>query len=42
MHINLRGLLNAKTILEEEKQWYYLNQVHAFPKSISQKVNVIT
>ena len=35
--IKLRGLFNAKDILEEEKQWYYLTYswrdkgVHAFP-----------
>ena len=46
-HINHRGLLNAKAIILEEQQWYYLtnNQgdkgVHTFPKGISSKVNVI-
>ena len=46
-HINLRGLFNAKTIFVEEQQRYYLIRslwdkgVHAFPKGIKSKVNVI-
>ena len=46
-YINLRGLFNAKVILEEEQQWYYLihnwgdKGVHALPtKGISPKVNI--
>ena len=40
-------IFNAKAILIKEEQWYYLthswkdNGVHAFPKVISLKVNVI-
>ena len=40
-------LFNAKTILLEEQQWYYLTHswedkgVHTFPKGICPKVNVI-
>ena len=46
-HMNLHGLFNAKAILVEEKQWYYLTHiwiskgVHAFLKIISLKMNVI-
>ena len=46
-HINLLGLLNAKTIPVEEQLWYYFThccwdlRVHAFPKSMSPKVKVI-
>ena len=46
-NINLHGLFNAKAILVEQHQRYYLTdnwrdkRVHAFPKSISPKVNVI-
>ena len=41
-------LFNAKSILLEEQQWYYLTHswedkgVHTFPKGICPKVNVIT
>ena len=44
--INLPGLFNAKKILVEGQQWYYLTHwrgdkgVHAFPKNISPKANV--
>ena len=47
MVYNLNRLFNAKAILVEEQQWYYLTQsqadkeVHTFPKSIGQKVNII-
>ena len=40
-------LFNAKAILREEQQWYYLTHswedkgVHTFPKGICPKVNVI-
>ena len=40
-------LFNAKAILQEEQQWYYLTHswedkgVHTFPKGICPKVNVI-
>ena len=40
-------LFNAKAILLEEEQWYYLThswedkEVHTFPKGICSKVNVI-
>ena len=40
-------LINAKAILREEQQWYYLTHswedkgVHTFPKGICPKVNVI-
>ena len=43
-HINLH---KAKAILVEEQKWYYLihswrnKRVHAFPKGISLKVNVV-
>ena len=49
-HINLHGLLNTEVVLVEEQYSYYLTHnwkgggdkgVHTFPKSISQKVNVI-
>ena len=46
-HIKLLGLFNAKVILLEEQQWYYLTQcweekrVHTFPKDICLKVNII-
>ena len=39
--VNLCGLFNAKAILVEEQQWYYLThswrdkEVHAFPKGIN-------
>ena len=40
------GYFNNKTLFVEEQQWYYLNHscgelVHAFPKSIGLKINVI-
>ena len=48
MYINFRGLFNVKAILVEEPLWYHLNHswkrdkgVHAFPKGICMKVNVI-
>ena len=40
-------LFNARTILLEEQQWYYLTHswedkgVHTFPKGICPKVNVL-
>ena len=43
----LYRLFNAKTILLEERWWYYLTHswedkgVHTFPKGICPKVNVI-
>ena len=46
-YINLCRLFNAKAILLEEQQWYYVTHswedkgVHTFPKSICPKVNVI-
>ena len=46
-HINFHGLFNAKAILAEEQQEYYLihswgnKGVHAFPKGISPKVIII-
>ena len=46
-HINLCRLFNAKDILIEEQQLYYLThswedkRVHTFPKGICLKVNVI-
>ena len=46
-HINLWRLFNAKAILVEEQQWYYLNYswkdkvVHTFPKGICLKLNII-
>ena len=46
-HINLCRLFNAKAILLEEQQSYYLTHswedkgVHTFPKGICPKVNVI-
>ena len=46
-HINLCGLFNAKAIIIEEQQWYYLTHswedkgVYTFPKGICPKVNVI-
>ena len=45
--INIHGLFSAKSILVEEKQWYYLihswvdNGIHIFLKGISLKVSVI-
>ena len=45
--INLCGLHNAKAILVEKQQWYYLThsrrykEVHTFLKGINSKVNVI-
>ena len=46
-HINIHGLINAKAIIEEEQQGYYLTytlggdkMVHAFPNGISLKVNI--
>ena len=47
LHINLRALFNAKAILQEKQQWYYLTHswedkgAHTFPKSICLKVNII-
>ena len=47
MTYNLHGLFNAKAILVEEQQWYYVTQsygnlrIHTFPKGVSLKVNVI-
>ena len=44
-HINLCRLFNAKAILPEEQQWYYLTHswedkgFHTFPKGICPKVN---
>ena len=41
------GYLNAKAILIEEQQWYYLTHswedkgIHTFPKVICPKVNII-
>ena len=46
-HINLHGLFNAKALLLEEQQWYYLTLswedkgVHTFPYGICPKVNII-
>ena len=46
-HINLLGLFNAKSTLSERQKWYYLTHwweskwVHAFPKGICPKVNVV-
>ena len=44
--MNLYGLFNAKAILVEKQQWYYLThsnkRVHTFPMGISLKVNLIT
>ena len=45
MATNLRGLFNAKGILAEEQQWYYLThcpgdkEVYTYPKDICRKVN---
>ena len=45
--INLLRLFNAKTILIEEQQWYYLTdcwrdkRFHTFTKIISLKMNII-
>ena len=47
-HIKLHRLFNAKLNLIEEYRWYYWTHlwknkgVHAFPKGISLKLNVIT
>ena len=44
--MNCHGLFNAKAILLEEQQWYYLTHswedkgVHTFPRGICPKVNV--
>ena len=45
-HINLHGLLNAKSISVEGQQWYYLNNywerfkgILTIPKYICQEVN---
>ena len=46
-HINLCRSFNAKAILPEEQQWYYLTHswedkgVHTFPRGICPKVNLI-
>ena len=46
-HINHHGLFNAKAIFVERELWYYLTyswenkRVHAFPKGISSKVNLV-
>ena len=45
-HINHHGLFNAKVILVEEQQWYYLTnswgdkEVHTFRRGINPEVNV--
>ena len=47
-HINYHGLFDAKAILVEEQQWYYLSYiwvrdkgVHTFSKNINLKVSII-
>ena len=46
-HINLCGLFNAKNVLVEEQEWYYLTNslgdkdVHTFPKDSGPNVYII-